>query len=108
MALFQSKHLWVRQLPDGVAVLTLDRDQFPVNYLDPAMLDELERALDAVTKAADLRLLVIRSGKTANFCHGATTALLATWRKDDFIAWTERGQRVCNKLADMAIPSLCV
>lgn len=108
MALFQSKHLWVRQLPDGVAVLTLDRDQSPVNHLDPAMLDELDRALDAVAKTADLRFLVIRSGKTANFCHGVATALLATWKKADFAAWTERGQQFCSKLADLPIPSICV
>jgi 3-hydroxyacyl-CoA dehydrogenase / enoyl-CoA hydratase / 3-hydroxybutyryl-CoA epimerase len=108
MVFFQSKHLWVKQLDDGVAVLTLDREQSPLNYLDPDMLDEIEHALDAITQANVFRLLVIRSGKPANFCHGATTALLATWKKDDFTAWTECGQRVCSKLADMTIPSICV
>jgi 3-hydroxyacyl-CoA dehydrogenase/enoyl-CoA hydratase/3-hydroxybutyryl-CoA epimerase len=108
MAFFQAKHLWIKRLADGVAVLVLDREQSPVNYLDPAMLDDLDRALDAVNKAGDIRLLVIRSGKTANFCHGLSPAFVASWKKEDFLAWSERGQKVCGKLADMPIPSACV
>ena len=108
MALFQTKHLWVQQLPDGVAVLVLDRDQSPANFLDPVMLDDLDRALDAVIQGKQLRLLVIRSAKTANFCHGPSPSLLASWNKDDLMAWCERGQKACSKLADMAIPSACV
>ncbi len=108
MAFFQAKHLWIKQLSDGVLVLFLDREQSPANFLDFAMLDDLDRALDAVTKAENVRLLVIRSAKTANFCHGPSPALLASWKKDDFLAWAQRGQQVCGKLAEMATPSACV
>jgi 3-hydroxyacyl-CoA dehydrogenase/enoyl-CoA hydratase/3-hydroxybutyryl-CoA epimerase len=108
MAFFQAKHLWIKQLGDGVLVLVLDREQSTVNYFDPAMLDELELALDAVVKASDIRLLVIRSGKAANFCHGLSPSLLASWQKSDFLAWCERGQKICSKLATMPIPSVCV
>src|ERR1017187_2093741 len=108
MALFQAKHLWVQQMADGVAVLVLDREQSPVNYIDLAMLDDLEHALDAVRAASGLRLLIIRSGKTANFCHGPAPVLLASWSKGDFLSWSERGQKLCSKLAEMPIPSVCV
>ena len=108
MAFFQTKHVWIKELADRVAVLVLDREQSPVNFLDPEMLNSLDRALDAVVKSDRFRLLVIRSGKTANFCHGPSPALLATWKLDDFKVWAERGQRACTKFADMQIPSACV
>src|SRR6266566_3186643 len=96
MALFQNKHLWIKQLSDGVAVLVLDRDHSAFNFLDPVMLEDLDRALDAVAKEP-VRLLVIRSGKTTNFCHGPSPALLKNWTKNDYAAWTERGQKLCTK-----------
>jgi 3-hydroxyacyl-CoA dehydrogenase/enoyl-CoA hydratase/3-hydroxybutyryl-CoA epimerase len=108
MALFQAKHLWVKQLADGVLVLVLDRDHSTANFLDPAMLDELDGALDAVIKTSDVRLLVIRSGKPSNFCHGPSPSLLASWQAEDFRVWCERGQAVCSKLTAMPIPSVCV
>ncbi len=108
MAFFQARHLWIKQLGDGVAVLMLDRDGGQFNLIDPAVLDDLERALDAVAGAGDLRLLVIRSAKAANFCHGPSPSLLSGWSKDDFLRWAEVGQRVCSKVADLPMPSVCV
>jgi len=108
MAFFQTTHLWIKQLPDGVAVLMLDREQSQANFLDLPMLDELERAFDAVAGNRDLRLLVIRSAKSANFCTGPSPTILASWTNDDFLTWARRGQDVCNKLANLAVPSACV
>ncbi|HZZ82453.1 MAG TPA: 3-hydroxyacyl-CoA dehydrogenase NAD-binding domain-containing protein [Gemmataceae bacterium] len=108
MAFFQSKHVWVKQLGDGVAALMLDRQQMPANFLDFAMLDDIERALDAIAEAKRYRLLFVRSAKTANFCHGPSAGLVASWTAADFTAWAERGQKVCGKLADLPIPSVCV
>src|SRR5215472_7881756 len=101
MAFFQAKHVWVKQLADGVAVLMLDRQQMPANFLDPAMLDDVDRALDAITAAEKHRLLFLRSAKTANFCHGPSSGLVASWTMADFAAWAERGQKVCDKLAKL-------
>jgi 3-hydroxyacyl-CoA dehydrogenase/enoyl-CoA hydratase/3-hydroxybutyryl-CoA epimerase len=108
MAFFQAKHLWIKELADGVAVLVLDREQMPANFLDPAMLDELDRALDAVAQAKQHRLLIVRTAKSANFCHGPSPGLLASWQKDDFLTWAERGQKVCSKLAELPMPSVCI
>lgn len=108
MAFFQTKHLWVKALPDGVAVLVLDREQNAFNFLDQTLLDDLERALDAVAKADDTRLLVIRSAKTTNFCHGPGPGVMGKWKPGDFPRWSERGQAVCAKLSDLPIPSMCV
>jgi 3-hydroxyacyl-CoA dehydrogenase/enoyl-CoA hydratase/3-hydroxybutyryl-CoA epimerase len=108
MAFFQTKHLWIKSLPDQVAMLMLDRDQSPANYLDPKMLDDLDQALDALRESSEFRLLIIRSAKNVNFCTGPSPAVLANWTAADFRAWARRGQGVCNKLATMAMPSACV
>ncbi len=108
MAFFQTKHLRIINLSDGIAVLVLDRDQNAINMLDPALLGDLDRALDAMIDANEHRLLVILSGKRGNFCQGPTPAILSSWNKDAFHAWAERGQRLCAKLVEMPIPSLCV
>lgn len=108
MAFFQAAHVWIKDLPDGVAALILDRHGLPANFLDPAMLDELERAIDALAQANRHRLLIVRSAKAANFCHGPSTGLLASWSKADFSTWAERGQRVCEKIAALPMPSVCI
>jgi 3-hydroxyacyl-CoA dehydrogenase / enoyl-CoA hydratase / 3-hydroxybutyryl-CoA epimerase len=108
MALFQTKHLWIDQVGDDIAVLILDRHQTPTNFLDLELLSDLERALDAVVQANRHRLLILRSGKEANFCHGPSPALLKDWTKDDFRTWSERGQKLCARLAELPIPSACL
>lgn len=108
MALFQAKHFWIKQLGDGVAVLMLDREGGQFNFIDPPLLDDLDRALDAVAAADGIRLLVIHSAKTANFCHGPSAAHLSSWTRADYASWAERGQQVCSKLAELPMPSACV
>jgi 3-hydroxyacyl-CoA dehydrogenase/enoyl-CoA hydratase/3-hydroxybutyryl-CoA epimerase len=108
MAFFQATHLWIEELADDALVLVLDRQQTPANFLDPAMLDDLDRALDVIGQTQKCRLLVIRTAKSANFCNGPSPGLLASWRKDDFLAWSERGQKMCGKLAELPMPSVCV
>ena len=108
MAFFQTKHVWIKQLSDNVGVLMLDREQSPVNFLDFAMLDDLDLALDAIVKNGAFRLLVIRSTKGANFCTGPSHDMLASWKNEDFVTWAKRGQEVCNRLAELTVPSVCV
>src|SRR5688572_19146194 len=108
MALFQTKHLWTNEVDGDIAVLILDRDLAPTNFLDLELLTDLERAVDAIVQANRHRLLILRSGKDANFCHGPSPALLKKWTSDDFRAWSERGQKLCTKLSGLTIPSACI
>lgn len=105
MALFQAKHLRVQPLGEGILLLVLNRHQSSSNLIDLELLAELDRALDAIH---DARLLVIRSTKAAGFAHGPSPALVASWNKDQFRTWCERGQQVCTKLAQLSVPSTCI
>lgn len=108
MAFFQSQHVWIKHLADGVATLVLDRQDSPTNFLDPAMLEDVSRAIDAMLQSGQYRLLIIRSGKTANYCHGISYRQLLTWTEKDFASWADAGQKICGKLTDLSIPSVAV
>jgi 3-hydroxyacyl-CoA dehydrogenase/enoyl-CoA hydratase/3-hydroxybutyryl-CoA epimerase len=102
---FQSRLLRVKHFGDA-AVILLDRERSATNFVDLAMLDDLDKALDDIAKNAKARLLVIRSTKDS-FCHGTGPNAVAGWKAEDFAKWAEHGQQVCTKLNQLALPSVC-
>src|SRR2546423_12761043 len=99
MAFFQTKHVWVNPLAEGVAALMLDGPG-KANLLTPAFLADLDRALDEITAAGQFELLLVQTGKAASFCHGIDPALWTEMtRPDEFAALAQQGQNVCAKLA---------
>src|SRR5262245_58166706 len=107
MAYFQAKNLWVNQLADGVAELVLDVSNSSQNLLTPSVIDDLENAIEAVSANGQFRRLLIRSGKPGSFCHGISLDYLSELETpEDFIALSERGQRVCRKLETLAISTV--
>lgn len=108
MAFFQTKHLWVKPIADDVAVLVLDRAQGAANVLDRTLLDDLDRALEAIAGESRFRLLVLRSAKAGQFCVGPGHADFLPWKPSDYVEWSRRGQEVCNRLAELKVPSVCV
>src|SRR5262245_19452870 len=109
MAFFQADNLWVNQLADGVADLVLDVLGSDINLLNAAVLDELERALDAVAAGSQFRLLMVRSSKPASFCHGIDVNYLAELTtREAFSALSQRGQHLCERLHTLNIPSVAL
>lgn len=107
MALFQGKHVRTARLDDGVAGLVLDHPGSADNALDLAMLDDIDRALDALASDG-FRLLILQSAKPGVFCTGTTYARCKDWTPEQFRHWCERGQQVCRKLAESPIVSVAV
>ncbi len=109
MALFQTENLWLSQLADGVVVLYVDVAGRAVNVLSRAVLNELNQALDWVEQAADIRLLLIRSGKKGSFLAGADVREFADIRTaEQASALSELGQRIFDKLALLRVPSVAI
>ncbi len=93
---------------DDVAVLVLDCDA-KSNALTPAVVDEMHVALDRITADGGFGLLVLCSGKAASFAHGPDPAWLAAHgTPQELTDFAERGQRLCGRIADMALPSVAV
>ena len=50
MALLELPSLWVSELPDAVASLTLDVPADSANHINRSVLEDLEKALDRVER----------------------------------------------------------
>src|SRR6516165_7865882 len=109
MTFFESRNLRVCRLADDVAMLVLDVEGDKANRLTPDLLDELDAALGWVEDAADLEVLVICSAKAASFCNGIDPVWLAAHATgDELMAFSLRGQKLCQKLAGLETPSISV
>ena len=57
--------------PDGVAVITFDTPDSPVNTLSRSFFDEFEQILNTVESNGDIKAVVLASAKPDNFIAGA-------------------------------------
>ncbi|MCS7044952.1 MAG: enoyl-CoA hydratase-related protein [Gemmataceae bacterium] len=108
MALFQTPHLWVDHAAEGVAAIVLDGPG-KFNFLNAAALADLDRALALIEADERFRVCVIRSTKSASFCHGVEPA---TWRglhtPSEWDALADLGCRVCERLEQCRLPTIAV
>jgi cyclohexa-1,5-dienecarbonyl-CoA hydratase len=87
---------------DGVGTLTLDRP--PVNVMNIAMLQEMEKGLERAKVVEDLKVLVIRAeGKF--FSAGVDVADHTPELVGDMIPLFDR---VCQMLAEFPVPTIAV
>lgn len=94
--------------PDSVAVLTVDQSESKVNVLSQELWAGLEEAIDSLSPRADLRGLVVASGKPGVFIAGADLKLLASVQapNDPTVrAFIEQGLRVLEKLESLPFPT---
>jgi len=90
---------------DGVGVIVIDVPGESVNTLRGNFAEELATLLDSVDRSADLRAIVVTSGKADGFVAGADIkALLAARRAEDAAELSRRGQRVLDRLAALDKP----
>jgi 3-hydroxyacyl-CoA dehydrogenase/enoyl-CoA hydratase/3-hydroxybutyryl-CoA epimerase len=109
MAFFQTENLHISQLADGVAALVLDVAGRSVNVFNRQVLAELEAALDRVAGASSFKLLIIRSGKDSGFLAGADLhEFHSVASPAQAVELSERGQRLFDKLAALAIPTVAM
>lgn len=99
-------HWQVTRRDDGVVVLTLDRQDAPVNALSQDVLIELD---DIVERLAidPPRAVVVRSGKPAGFIAGADLKEFQEFdRRGTVEDAIRRGQTVFQKLAELPCPTV--
>jgi 3-hydroxyacyl-CoA dehydrogenase/enoyl-CoA hydratase/3-hydroxybutyryl-CoA epimerase len=107
MPVFESQTVVVERDTDGSAVLKLDVPERPHNVFNRQVLADLDAALDAVRADTRIPLLVVRSGKKSGFVAGADLEEFLTIRDAaEASAVSERGQRLFDKLAGLAMPTV--
>lgn len=91
---------------DGIAVLTLNRPE-RFNSVSMALLDDLERHLDAVEAEPALRAVLI-AGAGKHFCTGADLDEVSERRRSrqELAAFIVRGHEVLRRLEGSPLPVL--
>ncbi len=105
-----STNAWtlVRDETSGLARLTLDVPNRPVNTLSVAVLEELSGVLDQL-EAKPPKGLTIRSGKKAGFIAGADVKEFTTLNSmEAALAMIRRGQQQCDRIAALPCPSVAL
>jgi 3-hydroxyacyl-CoA dehydrogenase/enoyl-CoA hydratase/3-hydroxybutyryl-CoA epimerase len=106
---FQAETLRLDVQPDGIATLWLDVPRRSLNVFNRQVLTELDAALNCIAAETSIRVLVIRSAKPAGFLAGADLHEFTAVRSAaDATALSATGQRLFDKLASLAVPTLAV
>jgi 3-hydroxyacyl-CoA dehydrogenase/enoyl-CoA hydratase/3-hydroxybutyryl-CoA epimerase len=109
MAIFQTSNLKVEERPDGIALLRLDVAGRNVNVLNRQVLADIDQALETTAADHRIRVLVIRSDKSAGFVAGADLQEFASVRApEDATQISVAGQNLFNKVADLPIPTVAM
>ncbi len=88
---------------DAVAVLTLNRPE-ALNALSPEMFDDLDRRLDEVAAAPELRAVVITGAGEKAFSAGADIAHMRTADALQAREWARRGHAIADRIAGFDAP----
>ena len=88
---------------DAVAVITLNRPE-ALNALSPEMFDELDRRLDEVAAAPELRAVVLTGAGEKAFCAGADIAHMRTADALAARAWARRGHAIADRIEGFEAP----
>ncbi len=100
-----NRALVLERRPDGVGVIVIDVPGESVNTLRGNFADELSLVLDDAESSADVKALVVASGKPDGFVAGADIkTLIAAKSAADASELSRRGQRVLDRLAAFPKP----
>lgn len=107
--LYESEDLRIDQRPDGSALLRIDVPGKSVNLISPALLQHLDEAFDALSKAQGIRVVVLRGDKLSGFLAGADLRALSKVKTpEDAYQLSALGQRVFSKLQALPLPTVAL
>ncbi|USD65269.1 fatty acid oxidation complex subunit alpha FadB [Vibrio sp. SCSIO 43136] len=107
--IYQSNTLQVKELQNGIAELSFCAPG-SVNKLDVATLEALDKALDAVNAASNIKGLLLTSDKDAFIVGADITEFLGLFAKpeEELDKWLQYANAIFNKLEDLPFPTLSV
>lgn len=106
---FESENLRFEMPRPGVGMLSFDVPGRTYNVLSLQVLADLDAALETMRRTAGLKVLVLVSRKKSGFFAGADLHEFGRIRSPaEAVALSERGQRLLQRLAELAAPSVAV
>ena len=105
--IYQGETLTVSYLEDGIAELRFDAPG-SVNKLDRATLLSLSEAIAALQQQADLKGLILTSGKDAFIVGADITEFLELFDlpQEDLLGWLKKANDIFNAIEDLPVPTL--
>jgi 3-hydroxyacyl-CoA dehydrogenase / enoyl-CoA hydratase / 3-hydroxybutyryl-CoA epimerase len=101
-------HWQIERRADGILVLSLNRAEQSVNALSQAVLDQLDAMLERLPLEMP-KGLIIKSGKTTGFAHGADIKEFESFdAKGTVLESIRRGQLIFQRLAELRCPTVAI
>lgn len=95
----------VSHIGNGLYTLSLFPEKDTSAMMTPANMAALELALDELERCIDLGIVVIFGGRRA-FCLGAELSFIESASQSDLMAYLAQGRRLCDRLADLPVPTI--
>ncbi len=107
--IYQAETVRVEAKQDGIVELSFCAPG-PINKLDLATLESLDKALDAILAYSDLKGLMLTTDKDAFIVGADITEFLGLFAKPDaeLDQWLQFANGVFNKLEDLPVPTISV
>lgn len=104
-----SASAWTLSVEQGIGRLVFDDKEAELNILTFNNLSALNQILDEIGKRADIKTLVISSGKSRIFIAGADIKQIEGIKStDEAISKAEQGKAILQKIENFSFPTLCV
>ena len=106
--MYSGKTLSLKAIENGFAEVNFDNQSGSVNKFNQETLGELQQAVDILSGAADIRGLLLTSGKSG-FVVGADITEFADMfsaSKQDFLLGVQRANGIFSQIEDMPFPSV--
>jgi 3-hydroxyacyl-CoA dehydrogenase/enoyl-CoA hydratase/3-hydroxybutyryl-CoA epimerase/enoyl-CoA isomerase len=107
--IYQAETIKVEAKQDGIVELSFCAPG-PINKLDLATLESLDKALDAINNYTELKGVLLTSDKEAFIVGADITEFLGLFAKPDaeLDQWLQFANGVFNKMEDLPVPTLSV
>ena len=107
--IYEGQAITVQLLDDGIAQLEFNLKGESVNKLSTHVIDELNNAVAAVRDNADVKGLVVTSGKPVFIVGADITEFLGLFGAEDEVLFERPCRRTVysNALEDLEVPTVC-
>ncbi|HWY23882.1 MAG TPA: 3-hydroxyacyl-CoA dehydrogenase NAD-binding domain-containing protein, partial [Nevskia sp.] len=106
--MYQGKSIQVRKLEGGIAELCFDRSDESINKFDMRTVNELREAGELLSKAGDVKGLLVSSGKDV-FIVGADITEFGknfSQPEEEIVKWSVEANKVFSAIEDLPFPSV--
>jgi len=106
--IYEGKAITVNMIEDGIAELKFDLQGDSVNKFNRVTLEDLKAAVEAIKGNADVKGVLVTSGKDVFIVGADITEFGEAFKKeeDEIAAWCLEANQIFNTYEDLSVPTL--